>query len=93
MSIAVQSTNRPRLARLVRLQWDPVREQHALLAPEGVLVLNKTGATILELCDGHRTVAGIVEELRKRYDRVADDEVGVFLSRLAAKRWVEPGDG
>jgi pyrroloquinoline quinone biosynthesis protein D len=93
MSIAVQSTNRPRLARLVRLQWDPVREQHALLAPEGVLVLNQTGANILELCDGERTVGEIVEELRGRYDRVAGDEVRGFLSRLVARRWVEPGDG
>lgn len=93
MSIAVQSTNRPRLARLVRLQWDPVREQHALLAPEGVLVLNRTGANILELCDGERTVVEIVEELRGRYDRVAGDEVRDFLSRLVARRWVELGDG
>jgi pyrroloquinoline quinone biosynthesis protein D len=93
MSIAVQSTNRPRLARLVRLQWDPVREQHALLAPEGVLVLNQTGANILELCDGERTVVEIVEELRGRYKSVAGDEVRDFLSRLAAKRWVELGDG
>ena len=93
MSITVQSTNRPRLARLVRLQWDPVRKQHALLAPEGVLVLNRTGATIVELCDGERTVDEIVEELRGRYDRVVGDEVRGFLSRLAAKRWVELGDG
>jgi pyrroloquinoline quinone biosynthesis protein D len=93
VSITVQSTNRPRLARLIRLQWDPVRERHVLLAPEGVLVLNKTGATILGLCDGERTVEEIVEELRGRYSRVAGDEVRDFLSRLAARRWVELGDG
>jgi pyrroloquinoline quinone biosynthesis protein D len=93
MSITVQATNRPRLARLVRLEWDQVRESHVLLAPEGVLVLNQTGANILRLCDGERTVAEIVEELRGRYDRVAGDEVRDFLARLAAKRWVELGDG
>ena len=92
MSIAVLSMNQPRLARLVRLHWDPVREQHVLLAPEGVLVLNQTGATILGLCDGERTVDEVVEELRGRYNRVAGDEVRDFLSRLAAKRWVELGD-
>ncbi|HKH10039.1 MAG TPA: pyrroloquinoline quinone biosynthesis peptide chaperone PqqD [Rubrobacter sp.] len=92
MSIAVLSTNRPHLARLVRLQWDPVRERQVLLAPEGVLVLNETGATILGLCDGERTVVEIVEELRGRYNRVAGDEVRDFLARLAAKRWVELGD-
>jgi len=93
MSVAVQATNRPRLARLVRLVWDPVRESHVLLAPEGVLVLNKTGATILGLCDGERTVVEIIEELRGRYKRVAGDEVRDFLARLASKRWVELGDG
>ncbi|MGF1472607.1 MAG: pyrroloquinoline quinone biosynthesis peptide chaperone PqqD [Rubrobacteraceae bacterium] len=89
MSIAVLSTNRPRLAQQARLEWDPVREQQVLLAPEGVLVLNETGATILELCDGERTVVEIVEELRGRYSSVSDGEVRDFLARLVAKRWVE----
>jgi pyrroloquinoline quinone biosynthesis protein D len=93
VSVAILSTNRPYLARLVRLEWDPVRESHVLLAPEGVLVLNRTGATIVGLCDGERTVGEIVEELRGRYDRVAGDEVLDFLARLAARRWVELGDG
>lgn len=92
MSIAVSSTNRPRLARRVRLEWDPVRERHVLLEPEGVLVLNQTGANILGLCDGERTVVEIVEELRGRYNSVAGDEVRDFLTRLVAKRLVELGD-
>lgn len=92
MSMAVLSTNRPHLARRIRLEWDPVREQHVLLQPEGVLVLNQTGATILGLCDGERTVVEIVEELRGRYKHVAGDEVRDFLSRLVAKRLVELGD-
>ena len=93
MSIAVLSTNRPHLARQVRLEWDPVRIRQVLLAPEEVLVLNQTGADILGLCDGERTVVEIVEELRGRYNRVAGDEVRDFLARLVAKRWVELGDG
>ena len=93
MSITVQATNRPHLARLVRLEWDPVRESHVLLAPEGVLVLNRTGATILGLCDGERTVVQIVDELRVRYSRVDGAEVRDFLARLAGKRWVVLGDG
>jgi pyrroloquinoline quinone biosynthesis protein D len=63
-----------------------------LLEPEGVLVLNQTGATILGLCDGERTVVEIVEELRGQYKHVADNEVRDFLSRLVAKRLVELGD-
>ena len=92
MSMALLATNRPHLARQVRLEWDPVRQRHVLLAPEGVLLLNHTGATILGLCDGERKVVEIVEELRGQYNRVADDEVRDFLARLVAKRWVELDD-
>ncbi|MDN5696441.1 MAG: pyrroloquinoline quinone biosynthesis peptide chaperone PqqD [Rubrobacter sp.] len=92
MSTTVLSTNQPHLARRVRLEWDPAREQQVLLAPEEVLVLNQTGAIIIGLCDGKRTVVEIVEELRGQYDHVADDEVRDFLARLAAKRWMELGD-
>jgi pyrroloquinoline quinone biosynthesis protein D len=74
------------------MEWDPARKQQVLLAPEGVLVLNQTGATILSLCDGERTVVEIVEELRGKYDRVDGDEVRNFLARLVAKRLVELGD-
>ena len=69
-----------------------MREQQVLLAPEGVLVLNQTGATILGLCDGERTVVEIVEELRGKYDSVDGDEVRDFLARLVAKPLVELGD-
>ncbi len=92
MSVAVLTSDHPRLARHVRLEWDPTRERQVLLAPEGVLVLNGTGAVIVGLCDGERTVAEIAEELRGRYHRVVDDEVRDFLARLVAKRWVELGD-
>jgi pyrroloquinoline quinone biosynthesis protein D len=69
-----------------------------MLTPETVTVLNGTGAAILELCDGVRTVAEIVAELRGRYDRVPDaevqaDEVRAFLTELLARRCVELGRG
>ena len=46
---------RPRLAPGVRYRWDQMREQHQLLFPEGLLVLNETGAAIVRLCDGRTT--------------------------------------
>jgi pyrroloquinoline quinone biosynthesis protein D len=85
--------DRPRLAPHVRLVFDPARQRHVLLTPETVTLLNGTGAAILELCDGERTVAEILTELCGRYDRVADDEVRRFLSRLLAKRCVEVSRG
>jgi pyrroloquinoline quinone biosynthesis protein D len=89
----VDDADRPRLASHVRLTFDPVRDRHVLLAPESVSVLNGTGATILGLCDGGRTVAEIVAELRGRYQDVPGDEVRDFLARLVAKRCVVVGDG
>ena len=80
---------RPCLAPHVRLTFDAARAQHVLLTPETVAVLNGTGVAILGLCDGTRTVAEIVAELRDRYDRVDADEVRSFLDRLTARHCVE----
>ena len=83
---------RPRLAPYVRLTLDRTRDQHVLLTPESVTVLNGTGAAVLGLCDGSRTVAEVVTELRGRYDRVDDGEVRLFLDRLAVRRCLLTGD-
>ena len=77
----------------MRLTFDQARDRHVLLAPETVSVLNGTGAAILGLCDGERTVAEIVAELRARYDRVAGDEVRAFLDDLVARHCVEVRHG
>ena len=89
----VSDTDRPRLAHHVRLTFSDTRRQHILLHPETVVVLNDSGAAILQLCDGRRTVAEIVAELGVRYRDVPDDDVRRFLSRLAARRCVELADG
>lgn len=92
-SDALPPSGRPRLTRHVRMSYDRSRDRWVLQRPESVTVLNPTGAAILELCDGHRTIAEIGEELRGRYDRVVDDEVDAFLRRLVVKRAVEVDDG
>lgn len=76
---------RPRLASKVRLQWNAARGQALLLYPEGALVLNPTGHAVLELCDGQRTLSGIVQELASRFDGSA----GTGTSASAATS-VEP---
>ena len=89
----MSDSDRPRLARHVRLTFSPTRQQHILQHPETVVVLNGSGAAILELCDGRRTVAEIVAELGARYQTVPDGEVRQFLTRLVARRCVELADG
>ena len=89
----VADGDRPILSSHVRLRFDPTRDRHVLLGPESVIVLNPTGADILSLCDGHRTVAQVAAALQQRYDRVVDDEVTECLSRLVARRCVEVHSG
>ena len=67
--------SRPKLAPHVRLSFDQTRQRHVLQSPEAVTVLNDTGAAVLGLCDGQRTLAEIVAELEPRYNRVPTDEV------------------
>ena len=83
----------PLLAPHVRLRHDAARDRYVLLSPETVAVLNGTSAAILRLCDGQHSVAEIIAELRGRYDHVPEDEVREFLSRMAAKHYVEITDG
>ncbi|MCR6489577.1 pyrroloquinoline quinone biosynthesis peptide chaperone PqqD [Amycolatopsis sp. OK19-0408] len=88
----MSATDRPRLARHVRLSFDRARQRPVLLLPETVVVLNGSGADILALCDGQRTVAEVVAELGARYGSVPDDEVRTFLTRLVARHCVEFSD-
>jgi pyrroloquinoline quinone biosynthesis protein D len=89
----VSTSDRPRLARHVRLTFSSTRQRHILLHPETVVVLNGSGAAILELCDGRHTVAEIGAEMGARYQAVPDDEVRQFLNRLVARRYVALADG
>jgi pyrroloquinoline quinone biosynthesis protein D len=66
-----------------------------LLYPERGLVLNATGADIVQLCTGEHTVGGIVEQLAGKYAREPADvaqEVQTFLARLAERGLIRSGD-
>ena len=78
----------PALWRLARLDFDPVRQQRVLLYPEGVVLLNDTGAAIVELCDGRRSVAEIASILQERYRGDVTPDVIDYLSGLAERELV-----
>ena len=78
----------PRLWRLARLEFDPVRQQHVLLYPEGAVLLNETGTAILELCDGQRSVGAIAGVLAERYHCDVLADVTEYLSALVERELI-----
>ena len=78
----------PVVWRLARLDYDPVRGQRVLLYPEGVVLLNDTGAAILELCDGRRSIGEIAASLGERYNCDVTSDVIEYLSGLAGQSLV-----
>jgi pyrroloquinoline quinone biosynthesis protein D len=81
----------PRLWRLARLEYDTVRQRHVLLYPEGAVLLNDTGAAILELCNGSRTVSEIVAILSERYHTDVRADVTEYLDLMAGRELVRAG--
>lgn len=83
--IGIEADNRLRMAQGVRLFWDEVRQQHLLLFPEGLLVLNATAFAVLELCDGRRSVSEIVTILTAQYSSDIEKDVYHLLSRITQR--------
>ncbi|MGC2274742.1 MAG: pyrroloquinoline quinone biosynthesis peptide chaperone PqqD [Candidatus Binatus sp.] len=80
---------RPRLAARARLKFDPVAKQELILFPEAALALNETGAAIVRLCDGARSINEIVDLLSKNYGnterKALRREVTDFLDTIRAR--------
>ena len=81
----------PKLWRMTRLQFDPVRQRPVLLYPEGAVLLNDTGAAVLELCNGRNTVAQIVGILTERYKADVSDDVTEYLRLMAERELIRAG--
>ncbi|PWT80921.1 MAG: pyrroloquinoline quinone biosynthesis peptide chaperone PqqD [Blastocatellia bacterium] len=75
----------PTIWRLARLDFDPVRQQSVLLYPEGAVLLNETGAAILKLCDGQRSITAIASILTQQYHCDVLADVTEYLSQLAER--------
>ena len=84
-------TSRPCLAPGCR--WSAHGEQQVVLFPEGMIRVQGTGQSILELCDGQRTVQEIVAALVERYNSAdpakITEDVSNFLEALQRKRIVD----
>lgn len=75
----------PRLARGVRFS-DAPGEEATLMVPEGILRLKGPGRRIVELCDGNRTIAELVQTLTAEFSagdpQKITSDVEQFLTRL-----------
>ena len=88
----MESSDKPRLPRGVKLRRDGVRQRWALLAPERIFEVDDTAAAVLQLCDGERDLGTIVAELAARFNAPADvieKDVIAMLAGLQAKRVLE----
>ena len=89
---SVPLETRLRLSARARVQTDKISGKPALLYPEGVLLLNPTGAAIVELCDGQHTFAQILNLLAPRYNSTPESlstDVAEYLGRLRERGLVE----
>jgi len=86
--VTITTATIPSLWRLARIEFDQVRQQSVLLYPEGVVLLNDTGAAILELCDGERSIAEIATVLGERYHCDVTPDVLEYLSQLVEQELV-----
>jgi pyrroloquinoline quinone biosynthesis protein D len=81
----------PSLRQGFRLQWEPRQDCHVLLYPEGMIKLNTSAGQILDLVDGRRSVATIIELLMTTFPGVPgiDEDVLTFLEVAHAQFWIE----
>jgi pyrroloquinoline quinone biosynthesis protein D len=77
------------LGHSVRFQFEPAQQAHVLLYPEGMIRLNDSAAEILKYCDGTRTAAGIIAELKRRFpDADLTAHVHEFLETAHGRGWI-----
>jgi pyrroloquinoline quinone biosynthesis protein D len=87
-NISVSETSRPKLPRHVRLKFDETRQVWVILAPERVLAPDEIAVEVLQLCDGVRSVAMMIDQFAVKYaaprEAIAADVI-VMLQDLADK--------
>ena len=87
-NISVSETSRPVLPRHTKLKFDETRQVWVILAPERVLAPDEIAVEVLQLCDGARSVADMVDQLAAKYvaerQAIATDVIAM-LQDLADK--------
>ena len=90
-AIGVEPGNRFELNPLFLFRGEDTQDSYVLLYPEGVVKLNQTAGEILKRCDGARTVAALIDELKQVFNEPperVDHGVRKFLEVSYAKGWI-----
>jgi pyrroloquinoline quinone biosynthesis protein D len=66
-NIRVNEASRPVLPRHAKLKFDETRQVWVILAPERVLAPDEIAVEVLQLCDGVRSVAQMIDQLAEKY--------------------------
>jgi len=81
-NISVSETSRPVLPRHARLKYDETRQVWVILAPERVLAPDEIAVEVLQLCDGVRSVADMVDLLAVKYAAEREAILGDVIAML-----------
>ena len=72
-----------------RFQWEEAQNAFVLLYPEGMVTLNDSAGHILKRCDGTRTFAEVVADLRDEFPNAnLEDDVKQFLEIAHERGWI-----
>jgi pyrroloquinoline quinone biosynthesis protein D len=81
--------DKPAIASMYRLQYEPAQGAWVLLYPEGMVKLNAPAGEILRRCSGELSVHELIGELQRDYAR--DDlrgDVCEFLEQAYGRGWL-----
>ncbi|MCX2565990.1 pyrroloquinoline quinone biosynthesis peptide chaperone PqqD [Acetobacter suratthaniensis] len=79
----------PRFARGTRLQYDRVRETWFIQAPERAFLADAIAVEVLQLVDGARALAVVIDTLAEKFDAprtVITQDVLTLVNDLAARQ-------
>ena len=84
-NISVSEASRAVLPRHAKLKFDETRKVWVILAPERVLAPDEIAVEVLQLCDGQRRVADVIDLLAAKYAAPRDAGFALEFVKKNAK--------
>ncbi len=80
----------PAVNTIYRLQWEESQQSYVLLYPEGMVQLNGSAGEIMNMVDGQRTLADIVQLLQQKFPDAGDlsGDIAEFLEVAHEQHWI-----